>query len=192
MFFKYVSLLIFAASAIAGTITPGTYQIVNVASDSAARAYDGPGLVFVSSYRDLAGWFELWDISDAKDGGYTIANVGLNMIYMLDTSAAVFSPDNGELQLIRTSLAPTVFNIESAGNGEYVIKLPNEDLLWNAEPPVVPYGDVKLRPANGDSTEHWRLIPARAPGSAHASPNHNYDRWDLPVQRIPGRFLGQV
>ncbi|KAF8811401.1 hypothetical protein BYT27DRAFT_7089549 [Phlegmacium glaucopus] len=190
MFSKYVSLLIFAASAIAGTITPGTYRIVNVASDSAARVYYGSGPVFVSSYRGYGSWFELWDISDAKDGGYTIANVGLDMIYMLDTSAAVFGPDNGEP--VRTSRTPTVFNIESAGNDEYVIKLPNDDLLWNVEPPIMPYGDIKLRPANGDSTEHWRLVPAQESGDAHSTPNHNYDRWDLPVQRIPGRFLGQI
>ncbi|KAF8810382.1 hypothetical protein BYT27DRAFT_7186593 [Phlegmacium glaucopus] len=142
MFSKYVAILSFAASAIAGVVTPGTYRIVNVASGSTVRAYYAPGPLFVSSTRENAGWFELvspslghlsfeytiticlkpqWDIKDAKDGGYTIANVGLNMQFMLDTSAAVFSPDNGEP--VFTNRVPTVFNIESAGNGEYEVRL---------------------------------------------------------------------
>ena len=68
---------------------------------------------------------------------------------------------NGEPVI--TNSDPTVFNIEAAGNGEFVvrlasfslsmklnsdisikIKLPYDDLLWNVEPPVIPRGNVRF------------------------------------------------
>ena len=59
MFFKYVTLLAFAATAIAGAITPGVYRLTNVASQSTARSYDRIALVFVSSSKEDPGPYEL-------------------------------------------------------------------------------------------------------------------------------------
>ena len=59
MFSKYVTLLAFAASAIAGAIEPGVYIIRNVASHSTARSYKDFTPVFVSSTRENPGPFEL-------------------------------------------------------------------------------------------------------------------------------------
>jgi len=180
--FKYVALLSFAATAIAGVIPEGTYRIFNVASDSTARVSFASGPVFVDSTKKNVGPFELWNIRDAEDGGYTIDNVGLNTIKMLDTFAAVERPNKWEL--VRTFRDPTIFNIEPAGNGEYVIKLQQYDLLWNAEPPVVPFGDVKLKPSDGSPTQRWILVRLLGPDNDI----HNYDRWDV-SERTPGRFL---
>ena len=59
MFSKYVTLLAFAASAIAGAIQPGIYRITNVASQSTARTYTPSNPVYVSSTREDPGPFEL-------------------------------------------------------------------------------------------------------------------------------------
>ena len=59
MFSKYVTLLAFAATAIAGAIQPGIYKITNVASHSTARSYTPFGQVFVSSSKEYAGPYEL-------------------------------------------------------------------------------------------------------------------------------------
>ena len=59
MLSKYVTLLAFAASAIAGVIEPGVYKIKNVASHSTARSFAPFSPVFVSSTREFPGPFEL-------------------------------------------------------------------------------------------------------------------------------------
>ena len=59
MFSKYVTLLAFAASAIAGAIEPGRYKITNVVSQSTARSYEPYSPVYVSSTKEYAGPFEL-------------------------------------------------------------------------------------------------------------------------------------
>ena len=59
MFSKYVTLLAFAATAIAGVIQPGVYRITNVASQSTACTYNPSSAVFVSSTREFPGPFEI-------------------------------------------------------------------------------------------------------------------------------------
>ena len=59
MFSKYVTLLAFAATAIAGAIQPGVYRITNVASHSTVRSYNHFSPVFVTSTRENPGPFEL-------------------------------------------------------------------------------------------------------------------------------------
>ena len=59
MFSKYVTLLAFAASAIAGAMKPGVYRITNVASDSTVRSYAPLTQVLISSTREFPGPFEL-------------------------------------------------------------------------------------------------------------------------------------
>ena len=59
MLSKYVTLLGFAASAIAGAIEPGLYKIYNVASSSSARSYNPFTPVYVTNSKEIAGPFEL-------------------------------------------------------------------------------------------------------------------------------------
>jgi hypothetical protein len=59
MFFKYVALLSFTTSAIAGVIIPGIYRLVNVAaSDSSARVACGTAPVHVNR-KEVVGALEL-------------------------------------------------------------------------------------------------------------------------------------
>ena len=59
MLSKYVTLLAFAASAIAGLIKPGIYRISNVASRTTVRSYVPQSPIYVSSSKEYAGPFEL-------------------------------------------------------------------------------------------------------------------------------------
>jgi hypothetical protein len=59
MFFKYVALLSFAVTAIAGAIAPGRYRIFTVNFDSTARVRFADGPVFVDSANVNAGAFEV-------------------------------------------------------------------------------------------------------------------------------------
>jgi hypothetical protein len=140
-----------ANSAQALASEPGTYRIFNVASHSSLRAYNAGQVAYVSSTREYPGPFELWKI-ERSGSTYTIKNVGL------DSYAA--APQTEEGASVVTNRAPSTWSIESAGDNTYVIKVPNEDLLWNAEPPVIPRGDVRLRGADGSETQRWRLAPA--------------------------------
>jgi len=172
MFFKYATLLAFAASAFAGDIQPGVYKIINVASHSTARSYNPSNPVFVSSTREFPGPFELWDVKDSVDGSYTLRNIGLNTIAAAGPSGFVV-----------TEPKATSFSIEPAGDGEFVIKLPDADSVWNVELPVIPRGDIRLRPANGSPTQRWTFALIDS-----AQDRDDYvDKWEL-LQRI-GRFL---
>ena len=75
-----------------------------------------------------------WDISDFEDGSYTLRNVGLGLFatapdpvgpklpwsYNLSHIISIF-PKFGAP--IKTGSRATGFNIESAGNDEYVVRL---------------------------------------------------------------------
>lgn len=157
---KYIHLLVcwLAPIVFTGRLVDGTYKITSVASHSTVRVYDAGGEIFVSSTREDPGPFELWNIKSAQDGGYTFNNVGLTNTLKLDTFIAAKpqdeEPQDGEPCV--TNRVATVFNIESAGENTYVIKLPYADLLWNVEPHVVRRRrNIKLRPANGSVTKKF-------------------------------------
>ncbi|MFF4415795.1 hypothetical protein ACFYY8_24975 [Streptosporangium sp. NPDC001559] len=133
-----------------------TYRIVNTASHSSLRAYNEGAPVFVSSTRENPGPFELWEITRVQ-GGFTIKNVGLSLVRHSNVYASVSRSEEGEPVI--TDRQPTTWSVEPAGHGTFVVKAPNEDLLWNVEPPVVPRGDVALRGANGSDTQRWQFVP---------------------------------
>lgn len=153
MFSKLAVLALFVTSVIAGLLPEGVYRITNVASSSSARVYRPGSEIFVRSTKEDPGPFELWQLKGASDDGYIIRNIGLGEVSEADPFAAVMYPTPGEP--VVTSRRATVFNIEPAGDGTFVIKAPYEDLLWNVEPPVIPAGTIKLRPAHGRDTERW-------------------------------------
>ncbi|MEU5869520.1 hypothetical protein ABZ815_50745 [Nonomuraea sp. NPDC047529] len=137
-----------ANSAQAAAIPSGIYRITNTASYSSVRAYNAGGEVFVSSTREYPGPFEQWKITRSGDG-YTIQNVGLNGY------AAVRWTEEGASVI--TNNDAMVWTIAPAGSYTWVITAPYRDLLWNVEPPVIPRGDVRLRPADGSGTQLWRF-----------------------------------
>ncbi|WP_327092435.1 RICIN domain-containing protein [Nonomuraea sp. NBC_01738] len=141
----------------AAAFEPGTYKITNVASHSSVRDYNAGGDLFVSSTRENPGPFELWQV-EQSGSEFTIQNVGINMINGLDSYATARQAAEGEP--VVTNRDASTWSIAPAGEGTYVIKVPNQDLLWNAEPPVVPRGDVKLRAADGSDTQRWTLVRA--------------------------------
>ncbi|MEU6718690.1 hypothetical protein ABZ897_45110 [Nonomuraea sp. NPDC046802] len=130
---------------------PGVYRIVNVEAETSLRAYASFRPIFVNSTPQDPGPYELWDIAQTEDG-FTIENVGLR-----DRGAPAYASarQTKEDNLVITSGEPMDWSIESADDDTYVIKAPNEDLLWNADPPVVP-----LRNADGSDTQRWRFEPA--------------------------------
>ncbi|MFB9207229.1 RICIN domain-containing protein [Nonomuraea spiralis] len=137
-----------ANSAQAAALVPGIYQIINVASHSTLRAYNAGEAAFVSSTREYPGPFAHWKITRSGDG-YTIQNVGINGY------AAVRWTEEGASVI--TNNDAMVWTIAPAGGYTWVIQAPYRDLLWNVEPPVIPRGDVKLRPADGSVTQLWRF-----------------------------------
>lgn len=144
----------------AGRLADGTYRITSVASPSTVRVYYAGGEVFVSCTRENPGPFELWNIKSAQDRGYTFNNVGLTNTQKLDTF--IFAKQKEEEPCVTDRVA-TVFNIESAGESTYVIKLPYADLLWNVEPNVVRRRNIKLRHADGSDTERFIFTACEYP-----------------------------
>ncbi|MEU9888542.1 hypothetical protein [Sphaerisporangium sp. NPDC051011] len=137
------------------TDEPGVYRILNLESGTSLRTYTPGRPIFVASTREHPGPFELWEITRTQ-GGFTIKNVGLSGRGPASYASA---RQTGEGEPVIAGGEPMTWSIESAGDDTYVIKAPNEDLLWNAEPPVIPRGDVRLRGADGSETQRWRFEP---------------------------------
>jgi hypothetical protein len=143
-----VSILV--ATDVAASIPPGIYRITNVLSHSLVRAYSEESPVFVSSTFENPGPFALFDIRDAENSsGYTIRNVGLNQ-YVSAAEETQGAP-------LFAKGPPEAFAVEQAGDGQFVIKIVNKDLVWTIAPPAIPKGNVILLPANGEQTQRFIL-----------------------------------
>ncbi|KAJ7142652.1 hypothetical protein C8R44DRAFT_865973 [Mycena epipterygia] len=57
-------------------------------------------------------------------------------------------------------VVPTIFAVESVGGKDFVIKLPDADMVAEAiyDGISMMYGRVALRPASGSTYQHWRYV----------------------------------
>ena len=56
----------------------GVYKIINVASNSSVRSYNASDVIYVASTLENPGPFELWTLTNNRDGSVTFLNLGLN------------------------------------------------------------------------------------------------------------------
>ncbi|KAJ7855550.1 hypothetical protein B0H13DRAFT_2079507 [Mycena leptocephala] len=105
--------------------------------------------VLVGQGASPPGDFGVWDRDEISADNYVFTNHG--------TGQEINVNETND-HLITSSEAPaTVFAVESAGGGEFVIKLPNADSVWEAifdgTSPI--YGRIALRPASGSVYQRW-------------------------------------
>ncbi|KAJ7821282.1 hypothetical protein B0H13DRAFT_2377429 [Mycena leptocephala] len=106
-------------------------------------------VVLVGQGASPPGDFGVWDRDEIRADNYVFTNHG---------TGQEISVNETNDHLITSSEAPaTVFAVESAGGGEFVIKLPNADWVWEAifdgTSPI--YGRIALRPASGSVYQRW-------------------------------------
>ncbi|KAJ7913323.1 hypothetical protein B0H13DRAFT_2005261 [Mycena leptocephala] len=97
------------------------------------------------------GDFGVWDRDELSADKYIFTNHG---------TGQEISVNEDNDHLVTSSEAPgTVFAVESAGGGEFVIKLPNADSVWEAifdgTSPI--FGRIALRPASGSVYQRWKF-----------------------------------
>ncbi|MFC5828794.1 RICIN domain-containing protein [Nonomuraea insulae] len=139
----------------APAIKPGTYRIINMAAYTSMRAYAPREQALVVGTDPNPGSFELWKI-ERFENGYTIQNVGIHATTFSSYAAPAW---RGERASIATFGEPFPWSIEPAGEDTYIIKMPDRDLLWEAEPPAFPLGDVRLHTDDGSDNQRWSLLP---------------------------------
>ncbi|KAJ7121040.1 hypothetical protein C8R44DRAFT_787248 [Mycena epipterygia] len=128
-------------------IDPGDYLIFNVATNSQVRSYTPNDVVFVSQTREYPGPFGTWTLEPAKEDAFTLLNVGLQMHAFVDDDNNVITGDEEDA---------TSFAIQPAGGNQFVIKLPNEDMVWTVDDGAL-RSPVHLEPASGSDTQRWTM-----------------------------------
>ncbi|KAF7350788.1 hypothetical protein MSAN_01640300 [Mycena sanguinolenta] len=126
------------------TIEPGVYRIYNEAYGlhDQLRSYRVDDPIFVARTREEPGPFGIWRVEtsgnpDANE--YTLTNVGLNAGAHADSQAR-----KGD-----------TFAIESAGQGNFVIKVPNDNKVWTVDTKLLK-APVYLKGEDGVATG-WRF-----------------------------------
>ncbi|KAJ7851346.1 hypothetical protein B0H13DRAFT_2360185 [Mycena leptocephala] len=133
------------ASAGAYSLEPGRYQILDFPRNSQLRSYTEDDPVFVRLTLEFPGPFGEWEVKPAKEGAFTISNVGLNGPVYVGNDKTIIAGNK------RTEVP---FAIEAAGGGTFVVKSVNEDLVWTRTTP----NSVQLQPANGGEAQRWRFV----------------------------------
>ncbi|KAF7357257.1 hypothetical protein MSAN_01320900 [Mycena sanguinolenta] len=132
-------------------LEPGTYSIYNEAfGQNQLRSYRTGDAIYVSRTLEFPGPFGMWRVETSGNPAaneYTITNVGLNA-----GTSATFA---GE---IATQPGKgNSFAIEPAGEGLYVIKVPNEDKVWTVDTQTA-RSSVYLKGQDGVATA-WKFVP---------------------------------
>ncbi|KAF7368155.1 hypothetical protein MVEN_00134500 [Mycena venus] len=137
------------ASAASYSLDAGRYRILDVSTNSWLRGYTPDVPLYVSLTREFPGPFAEWDVKPAKEGAFTIRNVGL------DSSVYV---GNDKTILVGPKQDPVPFAIEAAGDDTFVVKSVNADLVWTLKTPGRVRSEVQLSPEQGKEAQRWKFI----------------------------------
>ncbi|WP_225102506.1 hypothetical protein [Streptomyces sp. CoH27] len=93
----------------------------------------------------FASIYERWNVTRYEDG-YAIRDVGTGF----------WATDRGGQVLGTSEFDPgtSVWSVERAGGGVFIIKKPGQDLVWTEVD-----NHVELKPADGSPAQHWRFEP---------------------------------
>ncbi|KAF8161963.1 hypothetical protein K438DRAFT_1985486 [Mycena galopus ATCC 62051] len=110
---------------------PGTYRILNVATNTLLRDYRENSPAFVSYTREWPGPFAEWEVKPAKDGAFTLYNKGLGQRVYVGDDGKVTSGDEKD---------PVPFAVQPAGQGPqgqhyFTVKAVDADWLWTLDDP---------------------------------------------------------
>jgi hypothetical protein len=125
-----------------------TYKIFN--GEDLARNFPGIGQgpqMTQIAVGEFASIYSTWVIEPSdSEGAFNISNTGSG-------NKAYVRAEEKDAPVLGFSEKGTKFAIERAGNGEYVIKVVNKNLLWT----VGDGGVIALAPANGHPTQRFRF-----------------------------------
>ncbi|KAF9280095.1 hypothetical protein BGZ68_007511 [Mortierella alpina] len=134
------ALLVLALIQVALALPFGYGKIFNVAANGVlSGGYAGTVPTVEKNIRD--GPFAMWDIIPYENGA---------ALYM-PPAGAFLNAASGQ---VLVEAGPFKWVFQNAGSNQYIIKLPNDDLVfdWNERT-----NKVSLRPANGSPTQLWQV-----------------------------------
>ncbi|KAJ7301550.1 hypothetical protein DFH08DRAFT_827424 [Mycena albidolilacea] len=107
---------------------PVAVKITSVASLNPVVTFSGtpPLEVLVGQAAAPPGNFGIWERSEVSADKYVFQNLGTGQWITVNEANVLHS------SIPRTRVNATLFAVESAGEGEFEIKLPNADSVWEA------------------------------------------------------------
>jgi len=109
----------------------------------------------VSSTHEFPGPFELWQVGD--DG--SIKNVGLDLYVSIDSSGNAVTGQNQD-KFTFESAGDDGDNICFISTGDSARRARDAGKVWNADPPVIPFGNISVQDRTGDDVQLFRLLNA--------------------------------
>ncbi|KAF8180123.1 hypothetical protein BJ912DRAFT_636200 [Pholiota molesta] len=142
---------------------PGNYSLQSVAFTGELVGLgqpNGVGFTLVMEKAPPQGNLGVWTLTNADQGGFHILNVEetftVSTIHFVESN--LFLPEAAV-----AGTPPSTYAIQCAGNGEFVIKAVDDDLLWTTVPGTRP-GDeqqgvstLQMLPADGSNEQHFLL-----------------------------------
>ncbi|KAJ7695242.1 hypothetical protein B0H14DRAFT_3905498 [Mycena olivaceomarginata] len=131
---------------------PVAVKITSVASLNRVVTFSGtpPLEVLVGQAAAPPGNFGIWERSEVSADKYVFQNLGTGQWITVNEA-------NNHLVTVNGRVNATLFAVESAGEGEFEIKLPNADSVWEAlfdgTSPI--FGRIILRRASGSVRQRW-------------------------------------
>lgn len=138
-------------SNIVGASKNVSVKIMNVATMNPVITFsNNPVLeVLVGQGASPPGDLGVWDRGELGADSYVFTNRG--------TGQKISVNDGNDHLVTSIDVPATVFAVEAAGQGEFVIKLPYADSVWVAifdgTSPI--FGRIALRPASGSAFQRW-------------------------------------
>ncbi|KAJ7061845.1 hypothetical protein C8F01DRAFT_1369290 [Mycena amicta] len=127
-------------------------NITSVSSLNLVDTFSGtpPLEVLVGEAATPPGNFGIWKRTELSADKYVFQNLGTGQWIAINNA-------NEHLVTVNGADNATVFAVESAGNNEFVIKLPNADSVWEAlfdgTSPI--FGRIIMEPASGSVRQRW-------------------------------------
>ncbi|KAF7364475.1 hypothetical protein MSAN_01108900 [Mycena sanguinolenta] len=137
---------------VARRAAPVAVKITSAQSLNPVVTFSGtpPLEVLVGQAAAPPGNFGIWERTELSADKYVFQNLGTGQWITINQA-------NNHLVTVNGKANATVFAVESAGGGQFVIKLPNADSVWKAlfdgTSPI--FGRIIMSPADGTVGERW-------------------------------------
>ncbi|KAJ7258908.1 hypothetical protein C8J57DRAFT_1340556 [Mycena rebaudengoi] len=157
MLFRPISFALLALSLVHASpnplpAAPVPVKIASVSNLAPVVTFSGtpPLEVLVGQAAAPPGNFGIWERTELSADKYVFQNLGTGQWIAVNGA-------NNHLVTVNGANNATVFAVESAGGGEFVIKLPDADSVWAAlfdgTSPI--FGRIIMSPAIGSALQRW-------------------------------------
>ncbi|KAJ6570896.1 hypothetical protein DFH09DRAFT_1362524 [Mycena vulgaris] len=131
-----------------GPIPPGRYRIINQAGRGLLKSSDEGAPIIFSKVPERPGPYEEWIVEAAGEQTYHIVS---NLVH----KPVAYLPEGPLIVSRGEPWMKTEFSLSPAGNEEFVVKVPDQDMVWTIADMIVPSSPIILKGQDGSAAQRW-------------------------------------